>query len=103
MFLNATRTNISNMPWPQLVETVKALLLVFVFYVTTITMVKISLGIFLSRIVVRKSHKYLIYVVLAISTVFGIATTMVAIFQCGYPRSAEFYIQQREFVLFLKS
>lgn len=95
IYLNATRTTISDMSWPLLNGVVKALIMILTFYVATVTMIKISLGIFLSRIVVRKSHKIIIYVVVAVSTVWGCASMMVAVFQCGYPKSSEFYISQR--------
>ena len=46
---------------------------------------KISLGVFFLRIVVRAWHAIFIYMVMLISTTFGIAYFFVALWQCGNP------------------
>lgn len=46
---------------------------------------KISLGVFLLRIVIRPWHTVFIYVVMAISTSIGLAYFFFAIWQCGNP------------------
>lgn len=86
---------LDHMAWVDLVSAVKGLMLVLVFYVATITFLKISLGVFLLRIINHKTHKIIVYIVMAVSTVWGIVSMMVAIFQCGYPSSAGYYITRR--------
>ena len=49
------------------------------------TVFKISLGAFLLRIVVLPWHTVFIYVVMAISTSYGVAYFFFALFQCGEP------------------
>jgi len=53
------------------------------FYTITMVTLKISLGIFFHRAVVRKWHKWTIYITVAVSTLFGIAYFFFSIFQCG--------------------
>jgi hypothetical protein len=48
---------------------------------------KISLGIFFHRALVRRWHKWVIYVTVTVSTVFGIAYFFFSIFQCGLFRT----------------
>lgn len=81
----------------EIIAVTKAIIIVQIFYVATITMVKISLGIFLLRIIIKKWQKRVIYAVLAFSTTWGIVTLFVAIFQCGYPKSAIYYLESRMF------
>jgi hypothetical protein len=53
---------------------------------------KISLGIFFLRIVIRPWEKRVVYVCLAVSTVFGIAYFFFAVCQCGMTKdSFEFW------------
>lgn len=94
--ISAIDSLLDHMSYPELISAVKGVLLALIFYVATITFLKLSLGIFLVRIVSHKSHKIIIYVVMAVSTVWGVVAMMVAIFQCGYPSSAQFYIHQRK-------
>ncbi|KAJ9638321.1 hypothetical protein H2199_007008 [Coniosporium tulheliwenetii] len=56
------------------------------FYIVTIAVIKISLGIFFMRIVVKRWQKILIWTVLVISTVWGIVSFGFTIFHCGNPR-----------------
>lgn len=91
---------LDHMAYPDLRSAIKGILLVLTFYVVTITFLKLSLGIFLVRIINRKSHRILVYVVMTISTMWGIAVSLVAVFQCGYPKNADFYIQQRKLSIY---
>lgn len=84
------------MPWPDLVSAAKSLFLALVFYVATVTFLKISLGVFLLRIINTKGQRMLIYAVMTVSTVWGLVAIFVAIFQCGYPYSAGYFLLRRE-------
>ena len=46
---------------------------------------KISLGIFFLRIVIRPWHAIFVYAIMTVSTAFGIAYFFFALFQCGNP------------------
>ncbi|KAF2815709.1 uncharacterized protein BDZ99DRAFT_432408 [Mytilinidion resinicola] len=54
-------------------------------YIVTICFLKISLGIFFNRIVVKPWQKTLILVVVVVSTVQSVANFFFAIFRCGAP------------------
>ena len=57
------------------------------FYVLTITVFKISLGLFFLRITNAFWQRYVVYVAVFISTTFSITYMFFAIFQCGVPKS----------------
>jgi len=66
-----------------IVNSVLWLLVAELLYIATVTALKISLGIFLLRITVKRWQQYTIHAAMAISTLFGVAFFFFAIFQCG--------------------
>jgi hypothetical protein len=54
-------------------------------YILTTVALKISLAIFFLRIVVRRWHRRVIWIVTSIYTVYAVAFAFVAVFQCGIP------------------
>ena len=57
----------------------------FALYVSTMVLLKISLGIFFLRIVVKKWQRWTIYCTVAVSTIYGGYYFFGSIFQCGDP------------------
>ena len=49
----------------------------------TVMTLKISLGIFLARIVVKRSHLLIIYIAVAASTISSLASFFFVLFRCG--------------------
>ncbi|KAF2097419.1 hypothetical protein NA57DRAFT_58009 [Rhizodiscina lignyota] len=97
MEISVSRTELEFMKYPEILAVIKAWIIVDAFYCATQTMLKISVGIFLLRVIIRKHHRWIVYGVMAISTVWGVATMIFAIFQCGVPKSAELYVEKRIF------
>jgi hypothetical protein len=64
------------------------------FYIATMVFIKLSLGIFFMRVTVVKWHKGFTTAVLALSTVFGVAFLMFAIFQCSVLPSSKVFAQR---------
>jgi hypothetical protein len=57
--------------------------------------IKISLGIFLLRIMIRRLEKRIIYIAVTLSTLFGTALFFFAVFQCGKVNSPfEFWVRR---------
>lgn len=77
---------------PFLKTVILAYYLHLIFYTMTIVFLKLSVGVFLIRISNRKLHKRIIYATMAISTIWGLVTVLILIFQCGYPSSMNEYI-----------
>lgn len=95
--ISVSRTEFEYMSLKEIIDVVRCVIIVLTFYAATITMVKLSLGLFLLRIIIKKWQKRVVYVVLACTIVWGVVTTLFAIFQCGYPESAEVFVQRRIF------
>jgi hypothetical protein len=58
---------------------------------------KISLAIFFLRVIVSKTQRRAIYIILTLSTTVGLAFTFFIIFQCGTPVTATLYWERRAF------
>jgi hypothetical protein len=71
------------------------LIVMEVFYIITMMILKISIGIFFLRIAYRPWHKRIVYVAVGFSTVFSVAYVFVSIFQCGYFTSALVFFLKR--------
>ncbi|KAF1914734.1 hypothetical protein BDU57DRAFT_453760 [Ampelomyces quisqualis] len=56
-----------------------------VFYILTTTMFKISLGLFFLRVLTERWQRLLFYVLLMISTAYGLVYVLTSIFACGDP------------------
>jgi hypothetical protein len=64
------------------------------FYILTMLTLKISLGVFFLRIVIKTWEKRVVYVTLGIATLFNVAYFFFAVFQCGIFKNAnEFWIK----------
>jgi hypothetical protein len=57
-----------------------------VFYLTTIMFLKISLGLFFLRVVLKKWQRKVVYATVFLSTIINIYHTIFIIFSCGDPR-----------------
>lgn len=64
-------------------------------YIVTLCILKISLGIFFNRIIVVHWHRYLIYGIVALSTLQSLANFFFIIFRCG-PIPGHYLIMQLE-------
>jgi len=64
------------------------------FYLVTVLVLKISLGIFYLRVLAKPWARKLVYASMTISTVWNFACTMFVIFQCGYPKSSMIVVQR---------
>jgi hypothetical protein len=60
-------------------------------YIWTMIFLKLSLGAFFYRIMVKKWQQISIHVILFLNTAVGIAYFFFAIFECGVPLRAELY------------
>jgi hypothetical protein len=65
------------------------------FYTLGILTLKISLGIFFLRIMVTKWQKWVIYITITISTVFGFSNFFFSVFQCGYFSSIWVFLERK--------
>lgn len=94
MTVSLKRTLLDQMSLPTLRSAILAYLLHLIFYVVTVIFLKLSVGVFLMRITNKRAHKRIIYATMAVSTIWGLVTALVLVFQCGYPRSINYYIVQ---------
>jgi hypothetical protein len=67
------------------------LLALEVFYILTIGVFKVSIGLFFVRILTEKWQRGTIYCVLVIFSTFGVVYFFYAIFQCGIPTGSTFW------------
>jgi hypothetical protein len=66
-----------------------------IFYVATIIPLKLSVGLFYLRLVMRPAQKRIIYVSMAVNTVFGVIMEFYTIFQCGiYKDGIDFTVKR---------
>ncbi|KAF1990206.1 hypothetical protein K402DRAFT_369989 [Aulographum hederae CBS 113979] len=82
-------------PLDALLMTVNMIIVSEVFYLATITLLKIALGIFFLRILIKPWQRTTIYCVMAISTIFGVAMICFASFLCGYVPNPETYLTRK--------
>lgn len=54
-------------------------------YVASTTMLKVSLGLLLLRVLVKRWMQWTIWVVMAVSVIYGISYFFFLLFQCGNP------------------
>jgi hypothetical protein len=66
-----------------------------VFYILSLMVLKISLGLFFLRILVKRWQRRMIYTAMTISTVFSFVMFWFIIFQCGYYTSIFEFIARR--------
>jgi len=70
---------------PNIMLTVQAWLMVAeVFYILTILVFKISLGMFFLRILTRPWQRHIAYTAMSLSSVFGFAYLLITIFACRH-------------------
>lgn len=63
-----------------------------VFYLLSVTLLKISLGILYIRILVKDWQKRVVYLSMAVATVWYVVCAVFVIFQCGYPENAKVFL-----------
>jgi hypothetical protein len=68
-----------------MVRTTNVLLMVEVFYIWTMMMLKISLALFFYRLFREKWQKRMVYVIVALFSIFSFAYFWFTVFQCGVP------------------
>jgi hypothetical protein len=66
-----------------LANSTKLLLCTELFYILTIIVLKLSIGMFFLRILIERWHRLLLISIIAIANLFGVAHFFFAIFQCG--------------------
>jgi hypothetical protein len=59
-------------------------------------LLKLSLGIFFLRILVDKWQRMIVYLVVTLSSAFGIGYFFYAVFQCGIPNSGGFTFWEKK-------
>jgi len=64
------------------------------FYTVTMIMLKVSLSIFLLRIMVKGWQRLIIYSAATLSVLFGISMFFWVTFQCGYVKNASVFINR---------
>jgi hypothetical protein len=64
------------------------------FYVVTMALFKISLGLFFLRILIRPQQKRIIYGILIIFLIWSMGYLCFAIFQCGIPSGSRFWVHK---------
>ncbi|KAF2669659.1 hypothetical protein BT63DRAFT_455645 [Microthyrium microscopicum] len=79
----------------QLNDAVNAVILIEVFYILTMLMLKISLGIFFLRVTIQPACRKTIYAAMTLSTAYGVPYLFYTIFQCGYFPSAISFFQMK--------
>lgn len=65
-----------------------------ILYLVIILFVKISLGLFFLRIIVKRWQRRVIYAVMILFSVFSFCYFWYAIFQCGVPRGNNFWMRK---------
>jgi hypothetical protein len=73
---------------PLVLNEIQWLLVTEDFYVLTMICLKISLSLFFLRVLLQQWERRIIYVVVTLSTLFGIGYFFVAVFQCGIYKDA---------------
>ena len=66
-------------------DVVDWLIVAEVFYITTMMVFKISLGLFFLRIINTRWQRHVVYVAVVVSTVFSLIFLFFTIFECGIP------------------
>lgn len=97
MTLSIKRTELEFMTYNEILQVVTAWMVVDACYCATVLFLKISVGIFLLRIIIKKHQRWIVYGTMAVSTLVSTATMFFAIFQCGVPKGAGNYIMKRVF------
>ena len=61
------------------------------FYISTMGFFKISLGLFLLRVIIDKRQRQFIYWILFIFSLYSLGYFFLTVFQCGVPHGATFW------------
>ena len=85
----------NNMSWDQMITLSICLNIAEDCYISSIMLLKISLGIHFLRLVVIRWHRITIHIAVMVTVVFGIAFMFYSIFQCGYYTNASDFVTRR--------